>query len=86
MARACDLSWAQLARVVPWGDSYEGITPGGQTATYERGYLWAEAEGGDVLVEVAGLRAPAAAGPCSQAPAPDSETRHGTASVQASGT
>lgn len=42
IARACDLSWAQLARVVPWGDSYEGITPGGQGATYERGYLWAE--------------------------------------------
>ena len=53
IARACDLSWAQLARVIPWGDSYEGITPGGRTATYERGYLWAAAEGGDVLVEVA---------------------------------
>ena len=50
--RACDLSWAQLSRVVPWGDSYEGITPGGRSATYERGYLWAEGEGGDVLVEV----------------------------------
>ena len=53
IARACDLSWGQLARVTPWGDSYEGITPGGRTATYERGYLWAEGEGGDVLVEVA---------------------------------
>jgi hypothetical protein len=53
IARACELSWAQLSRVVPWGDSYEGITPGGRSATYERAYLWAEEQGGDVLVEVA---------------------------------
>ncbi len=53
IARACDLSWDQLRRVIPWGDTYEGITPGGRNAHYERGYLWADGEGGDVLVEVA---------------------------------
>lgn len=53
IARACDLGWAQLARVVPWGDSYEGIAPGGRSAVFERAYLWAEREGGDILVEVA---------------------------------
>ena len=50
--RACELTWSQLAKVAPWGDSYQGITPGGRSATYERGYLWAEGEGSDVLVEV----------------------------------
>ena len=53
IARACDLSWAQLSRVIPWGDTYQGITPGGRSAHYERGYLWADRPGGDVLVEVA---------------------------------
>lgn len=53
IARACDLTWEQLRRVIPWGDTYEGITPGGRHAHYERGYLWADSEGGDVLVEVA---------------------------------
>lgn len=53
IARACDLSWSQLSRVIPWGDTYEGITPGGRSAHYERGYLWADHPGGDVLVEVA---------------------------------
>ena len=52
IARACDLSWSQLSRVVPWRGSYEGITPGRRSATYARSYLWAEGEGGDVLVEV----------------------------------
>ncbi len=52
IARACDLEWRQLSRVIPWGDSYEGITPGGRSAHYERGYLWAERPGGDILVEV----------------------------------
>ena len=53
IARACDLSWEQLSRVIPWGDTYEGITPGGRAAHYERGYLWADQPGGDVLIEVA---------------------------------
>jgi hypothetical protein len=52
MLRACDLSWRELAKVVPWGDTYEGFTPGGRTAQFERNYLWANAAQGDILVEV----------------------------------
>lgn len=52
LTRACDLSWRELAKVVPWGDSYEGFTPGGRTAQFERSYLWANAPQGDILVEV----------------------------------
>ena len=56
MERACDLSWREASRVTPWGDVYEGITPGGGAAHFERGYLWADRPGGDVLVEVAVYR------------------------------
>ena len=52
LARACDLSWRELTKVVPWGDTYEGFTPGGYTAQFERNYLWANAAQGDILVEV----------------------------------
>ncbi len=52
MLRACDLSWRELAKVVPWGDTYEGFTPVGRTAQFERSYLWANAPQGDILVEV----------------------------------
>ena len=38
---------------MPWGDAYEGITPGGAAAHFERSYLWAEQPGGDILCEVA---------------------------------
>ena len=51
--RACDLSWRALSRVMPWGDTYEGFTPGGRAAQFERSYIWAEGEGGDILCEVA---------------------------------
>jgi hypothetical protein len=53
MERACDLSWRELSRVMPWGDSYEGFTPGGASAHFERSYLWADQPGGDILCEVA---------------------------------
>ena len=52
LTRACDLSWRELAKVVPWGDTYEGFTPGGGAARFERSYLWASAPQGDILVEV----------------------------------
>ena len=39
--------------MTPWGDVYEGITPGGAAAQFERDYLWAGEPGGDVIVEVA---------------------------------
>ena len=37
--RALDLSWRELSRCIPWGDTYEGFTPGGdilcEVAVYE---------------------------------------------------
>ena len=56
MERACDLSWRELSKVVPWGDTYNGLTQDGRTAEFERNYLWADAEGGDILCEVAVYR------------------------------
>ena len=53
LARALTLSWAELVRVTPWGDTYEGFARSGQPVQVERNYLWAEGEGGDVLCEVA---------------------------------
>ena len=56
LERALDLSWPQLARITPWGDTFEGFSPGGRAVLMERSYLWAEAEGGDILCEVAVFR------------------------------
>lgn len=50
--RACDLSWRDLSGIIPWGDSYEGVTPGGRDAVFERNYIWAAAPKGDICVEV----------------------------------
>jgi hypothetical protein len=50
--RACDLGWARLAQVTPWGDTYEGYTPGGRDVCFERNYLWAGDPGYDIRVEV----------------------------------
>jgi hypothetical protein len=52
LVRACTLSWRELSRVVPWGDSYTGYAPSGREVEFERNYIWATAEGGDVLCEV----------------------------------
>lgn len=53
LAQACALTYAVLAKVTPWGDTYEGYAPGGRAVTFERNYLWASEKGGDILVEVA---------------------------------
>ena len=53
LERALDLSWAELAKVTPWGDAYEGFSPAGRPVMLERTYIWAEAVGGDILCEVA---------------------------------
>jgi hypothetical protein len=53
LERALDLSWRQLAKVTPWGDTFVGLTPGGREVEISRNYLWASEEGGDILVEVA---------------------------------
>ncbi|MET0294508.1 MAG: hypothetical protein ABW042_05770 [Phenylobacterium sp.] len=56
--RACTLGWKQLARHTPWGDTFEGFTPAGRAVCFERSYLWDEADGGDIRVEVNVYEAP----------------------------
>jgi hypothetical protein len=58
LAAATTLTWRALSGLVPWGDSYEGFGPGGGTLIFERGYLWKDAPGGDILCEVAVFRGP----------------------------
>jgi hypothetical protein len=53
LARAVTLSWRDLSRVVPWGDTYEGVSPAGRFVKVETSYIWARDEGGDILCEVA---------------------------------
>jgi len=50
--RAMTLGWAELARLTPWGDTYEGFTPEGREVCFERTYLWNTETGGDIRVEV----------------------------------
>ena len=52
LRHAAGLSWRELSRVMPWGDTYEGFTPGGRAVEFERAYVWAEKPGGDILCEV----------------------------------
>lgn len=52
LERALSLGWAQLAKHTPWGDTYEGFTPGGRAVCFERSYLWEGEPGGDIRVEV----------------------------------
>ena len=52
LVRACDLGWRELFQVTPWGDTYEGFTPAGRSACFERNYLWVDQPGGDIVVEV----------------------------------
>ena len=40
MERACTLGWRELARHLPWGDTFEGFTPAGREVAFERTYLW----------------------------------------------
>jgi hypothetical protein len=53
LEQALKLTWKQLAPLVPWGDRYEGVSIGGREVEFARSYIWAEAEGGDILCEVA---------------------------------
>jgi hypothetical protein len=50
--RACTLAWRELAAHTPWGDTFEGFTPDGRAVCFERSYLWEDAAGGDIRVEV----------------------------------
>ena len=49
---ACSLSWPELKRITPWGDSFEGFAPSGRTVEVERRYLWAVDPAGAIVVEV----------------------------------
>jgi hypothetical protein len=52
LTHARTLSWTELSRVVPWGDSYRGFAPSGREVEFERSYIWAHGEGSEILVEV----------------------------------
>lgn len=52
LAQALKMEWRQLAPLVPWGDTYEGVSPGNLTVQLSRNYLWAAEPDGDILVEV----------------------------------
>ena len=52
LARALTLPWRDLARILPWGDSFEGISPANRNVIVERAYLWQAEAGGDILCEV----------------------------------
>ena len=52
LSRAMTLSWRDLNKVIPWGDTFEGISPAGRNVEVERNYLWAADPGGDICIEV----------------------------------
>jgi len=52
LRQALRLSWRELAKIAPWGDRFEGISPAGRDVDVERSYLWAGDVGGDILCEV----------------------------------
>ena len=52
LASALSLKWAEIRRVTPWGDTFEGFAPSGRTVEIERRYIWAHEPAGAVLVEV----------------------------------
>jgi hypothetical protein len=58
LTQALAMSWRELARLVPWGDVYDGFGPNGGNVTFERSYLWKDEEGGDILCEITAYRGP----------------------------
>ena len=56
LTAAATLKWAELAKLVPWGDTYEGFGPAGGMLLFERGYIWKAEAGGDILCEVHAYR------------------------------
>lgn len=53
LVRALTLRWRDLARITPWGDTFEGVSPSGRFVKVETSYIWRAEEGGDILCEVA---------------------------------
>lgn len=52
LERATSLTWREMAQFAPWGDTFEGFTPAGRTAYFERNYLWRCDPGGEIMIEV----------------------------------
>lgn len=50
LAHARTLTWRELSRLVPWGDTYRGFSPSGAEVEFERNYLWAGHEHGDAIL------------------------------------
>jgi len=56
LTQAVRLKWAELAKLVPYGDTYEGFGPAGGALEFERNYIWRDLPGGDILCEVTAYR------------------------------
>ena len=52
LTAACAMTWPELKRITPWGDSFEGFAPSGRTVEVERRYLWAHDPAGAIVVEI----------------------------------
>lgn len=48
---ACRLSWKELEKITPWGDSFRGFAPDGREVEIERSYIWS-GDGDGILCEV----------------------------------
>ena len=49
---ACAMSFTEVSKITPWGDTYEGIAPSGRAVEIERRYIWAVEPKGGIIVEV----------------------------------
>jgi hypothetical protein len=58
LANAVRLKWAELAKLVPYCDTFEGFGPAGGALEFERSYIWRDAPDGDILCEVIAFRGP----------------------------
>jgi hypothetical protein len=52
LAQALALEWTQLEPLIPWGDTFDGVTDRNLSVQVQRSYLWAKESGGDILAEV----------------------------------
>ncbi len=52
LAQAMAMPWRALSTLVPWGDTFTGVSPANLTIELSRNYLWAGEPGGDILCEV----------------------------------
>ena len=52
LASAIAMTWPEIRRITPWGDSFEGFATSGRTVEIERRYLWAVEPAGAIVVEV----------------------------------